>query len=293
MTTPTPHPGGSPIRADVHMHTSHSHGQASTQDMYEAAVKAGLTIIGFSEHSPRPAGYAYVADYQEKLRAGFPQYVAEVQALCERGKEQGVTVLLGLEVDYIAGQEEFAAALCREYPYDYIIGGLHFQGTWGFDGPGGEWAGLNRAARYNIYARYYQDLARMCGTGLFHIAAHPDLVKIHSVAEFRAWLETPEALPLVSTALEAMRDQGMAMEISSAGLRKDCREIYPGPDIMALAAEVGVRISFGADAHCTNTPAYAFDALARYAASYGYKESTIFVGGEPQPLPFTVPDILK
>ena len=274
------------------MHTWHSHGQASTQDMYEAAVKAGLTIIGFSEHSPRPAGYAYATDYQEKLRAAFSQYVAEVCALRDRGREEGIMVLLGLEVDYVAGQEEFATALCHEYPYDYIIGGLHFQGTWGFDGPSGEWSGLNRAARYGVYARYYQDLARMCHTGLFHIAAHPDLVKIHSVADFTAWLDTPEALPLVRTALEAIKAQGMAMEISSAGLRKDCHEIYPGPVIMGLAAEVGVRISFGADAHCTNTPAYAFDALARYAASYGYTESTLFVGGTPHPLPFIPPSIL-
>ena len=110
MILPLPRPGGSPIQADVHMHTWHSHGQASTQDMYEAAVKAGLTIIGFSEHSPRPVGYAYATDYQEKLRAAFSQYVGEVCALRDRGREEGIMVLLGLEVDYVAQAAAIAQA---------------------------------------------------------------------------------------------------------------------------------------------------------------------------------------
>ncbi|MDE7065343.1 MAG: histidinol-phosphatase, partial [Desulfovibrionaceae bacterium] len=73
---------------------------------------------------------------------------------------------------------------------------------------------------------------------------------------------------------------GMAMEISSAGLRKACREIYPGPVIMGLAADLGVPVTFGSDAHNVDDVAYGFDQLAAYARSFGYDKSVWFRKGE-------------
>lgn len=277
------------ILADLHLHTRHSHGQAATEAMFLAARLKRLSTIGFAEHSPRPAGYVYPTDYQDRLISEFAQYVREVQDLAERAALNGITVLLGLEADHIPGQESFTAALCRSYPFDYIIGGLHFQGDWGFDFSADDWAGLSEDERFAVYARYYRDLATMCQTRLFQIAAHPDLIKIFSVESFRAWLDTDEALPLIREALTAMKDNNVIMEVSSAGLRKPCKEIYPGPRIMALAAEMELPISFASDAHCTNTPAYAFDRLARYAAGYGYRHSCVPVKGVVRRLPFSIP----
>lgn len=278
-----------PICADVHAHTWHSHGQASVADMYEAARDKGLSIFGFSEHSPRPDGYTYPSDYQEKLNSRFSQYVTEVRDAARRGAAESVAVLLGLEVDYIPGREEYAKALCESHPFDYIIGGLHFQGTWGFDFTADDWTPMAEEERFAAYRRYYADLASMCGTGLFHIAAHPDLIKLFTVDTFNRWLDTGEALPFIRRALTAMKDNGVIMEISSAGLRKPCKEIYPGPRIMALAAEFALPVSFASDAHCTNTPAYAFDELARYAAAFGYTHSSIVREGRAETLPFAPP----
>jgi histidinol-phosphatase (PHP family) len=281
-----------PVIVDLHAHTHHSHGQASTEAMYLAAKDKGLKIFGFSEHSPRPEGYLYPTDYQEKLISRFEQYVDEVRAVAARGKEEGLTVLLGLEVDYIRGQEAYAADLCRRHPFDYIIGGLHYQGTWGFDFSADDWAPLSRNDRFAIYTRYYDDLASMCATGLFHIAAHPDLIKLFSVNDFNAWLESAAALAKVKEALQAIKDNHMLMEVSSAGLRKPCKEIYPGPKIMALAAAMKLSISFASDAHCTDTPGYAFAELARYAAGFGYAESMVAQGGAMRAVPFSAPPAL-
>ena len=84
-----------------------------------------------------------------------------------------------------------------------------------------------------------------------------------------------------------MKDNGVIMEISSAGLRKPCKEIYPGPKIMALAATLGLAVSFASDAHCTGTPAFAFDQLARYASGFGYTHSQIVVNGAAQTMSFS------
>jgi histidinol-phosphatase (PHP family) len=247
--------------------------------MFEAACRAGLAVFGFTEHSPRPPEFLYPKDYQETLSRRLPDYVAEVLALKELGRERGITILLGLELDYFPGRESFAAEVARAYPFDYIIGGLHFQGTWGFDFTPDDWKDLGRKERFAIYARYYQDLASMCRSGLFTIAAHPDIIKIFSPDSFRDWLETESALSLIREALTALREAGMLMEVSSAGLRRACNEIHPAPAVMRLARELGVSISFGSDAHCANTPAFAFDALARYARDFGYEESVVIAQG--------------
>jgi histidinol-phosphatase (PHP family) len=257
--------------------------------MFRAAAQRGLKIIGFSEHSPRPNGYVYPSDYQEKLISEFPDYVREVAEMATVGSREGITVALGLEVDYIPGQEAFADSLRKAYPFDYIIGGLHFQRSWGFDFAAADWEAMRLDEKYNAYARYYLDLAAMCRTGMFHIAAHPDLIKLFSVETFRAWLDTKGALPVILTALAAMKEHGVIMEVSSAGLRKPCREIYPCPLIMRLSADMELPISFASDAHCVNTPAYAFDELARYAAAFGYTHSQVVIRGEARSIPFSVP----
>ena len=55
---------------------------------------------------------------------------------------------------------------------------------------------------------------------------------------------------------------------------------------MRLAAELGVNISFGSDAHATADVAFGFDRLAAYARSFGYAQSVIFVDRKPRFLPF-------
>jgi len=44
----------------------------------------------------------------------------------------------------------------------------------------------------------------------------------------------------------------VAIELNTAGLRKECKEIYPSPRIVHMAAQLGVPITFGSDAHAPN-----------------------------------------
>ena len=136
------------------------------------------------------------------------------------------------------------------------------------------------------YASEVMQLRALSGSPKVLLAAHPDIIKLSSVDVFHQGLAMPESLALISVALTAIRDNGLVMEISSAGLRKPCNEIYPHPAIMKLASDLGVQISFGSDAHCPNTPAYAFDQLEAYARSYGYTSSVIFENRTPRAFGF-------
>lgn len=264
------------ITVDLHSHTRNAHGKDTVEAMAASAFAKGLKIFGFSEHSLRPEGYVYPSDYQPKLRAKFPFYLAEVAAERERyaGRMQ---VLLALELDYMVAEKAYAAKAATAENYDYVIGGLHFQGTWGFDCTATDWTDLADATCREHFLRYYHDLADMAETGLFQIAAHPDLIKIFRKETFAAWIKTPDAREAARAALLAMKKNGMAMEISSAALRKGLGEPYPCREIMALARDMDLPVSFGSDAHAAVDVAYGFDTLAAYAAEFGYTESAVFV----------------
>ncbi|MBQ4132881.1 MAG: histidinol-phosphatase [Desulfovibrionaceae bacterium] len=262
------------IKIDLHNHTSHSHGQSSVEEMYNAAKENGLEIMGFSEHSPRPAAYSYPTEYRDHLAATFEQYIQSVQAL--KQLPDGPKVLLGLEMDYFPSEESFIRETISKYDYDYIIGGLHFLGTWGFDHSREDWQPLSEDEKCAFYAEYYETLIKMAQSGLMNIAAHPDLIKLFSIDTFREWVQESSAKNLIRRAIAAIMENNMAMEISSAGLRKPCKEIYPGPAVMEIAAELNVPITFASDAHHFGHVAHAFDRLAAYAADYGYTESVYY-----------------
>ena len=264
------------ITADLHTHTRYSHGKSTAREMFAAGKERGITLHGFSEHSPRPEGYDYPSEYRAGLIRAYPDYVREVLELKEQHPGQ---VLLGMEMDWMEAELDFVQKSIRAYDFDYLIGSVHFVGTWGYDFTAEDWQALSFDQREAYYESYFRALARMAASRLFNIAAHLDLIKIFSIDTFRRWLTRHDGLDLVRESLVAIRDAGMSMEISSAGLRKPCREIYPGPAIMRLAADLRVPVVFGSDAHQSAEMAFAFDKLARYAASFGIERGECVIGG--------------
>lgn len=263
------------VTVDLHSHTRHSHAKDTVAAMAAAAFARGMDIFGFSEHSPRPSAYGYPSDYQEKLAAGFHSYVGEVLAEKERYRGR-MDLLLALEMDYMPAENAFAYESAAAYPYEYVIGSVHFQGLWGFDFAAADWAGLSEPARIEIFDRYYRDQQSMAETGLFQIAGHPDLIKLFCKDSFHNWIKTRDAKERVRETLVAMKKNGMAMEVSSAAIRKGLGEPYPCPAIMRMAFDLDLPIAFGSDTHSVADVAFGLDSLAEYARSFGYTEHAFF-----------------
>lgn len=273
--------------ADLHLHTCYSHGVHTPWEMYVAANNRGLGLIGFSEHSPRPAGFNYTHEYREHLTRYFPRYINEVLKLKEYARQtDGCQVLLGLEMDWLNGELDFITRACRAHDYSYLIGSVHFIDKWGFDDGAEPWQKADRETCFNWYERYFASWHDMLASGLFQIAAHPDLIKIFSVDAFSEWLQKPESLAIINNCLLTLQKNGMAMEISSAGLRKACKQIYPAPPIMRIAAELHLNISLASDAHNMRDTGADFDALIEYAKSFGFTSQTIFDHGQTRQIPF-------
>ncbi len=272
------------ITVDMHSHTLFSHAKDSVAGMAAAAAKSGMRVFGFSEHSPRAEGYNYTNEYRERLRTGFPEYLSQVKELRERWNQapddaKPLRVLLGLEVDWMPNERSFIEHMIALEPsWDYLIGSVHFLGTWGFDDLKADWDILDDDACFAKYDAYFLTLKNMAESRLMDIAAHPDLIKIFSADRFHAWLKRTEALLRIEEALKAIKASGMSMEVSAAGLRKPCSEIYPCPAIMRMAADMDIPISFASDSHCVEQVSWKFDELAAYARLFGYKTSRYYVG---------------
>jgi histidinol-phosphatase (PHP family) len=253
---------------DYHMHTPLCrHAVGEPVEYARQAWELGFTEIGFSDHSPMKQDDF---DNWRMRNDQLDEYVAKVEAA--RRELPELSIRLALEVDYLPGQEDWIRELAGRHPWDYFIGSVHYvSDTWDIDNPYklSEWK--NRDA-YDVWRVYFERLTMAAESGLFEIIGHCDLPKKfgHRPAQ--------DCTPLYESFLSAVKKAGIAIELNTAGLRKDCREIYPSPAVLQLAFKKGVPITFGSDAHDPKEVGMNFADAIKLARQTGYQETCQFKG---------------
>jgi histidinol-phosphatase (PHP family) len=252
--------------ADYHMHTPLCRHATGAPDDYAAhAAAVGLAEIGFSDHSPMPRDDF---DNWRMYAAQLDEYVAQVR---QAQKDfPNLTIRLALEVDYLPGCEDWIRALAARHPWDYFIGSVHYvSDAWAIDDPQklSEWKHRNAG---EVWAAYFDRLTMAAETGFFEIIGHVDLPKKFGHCP------PPDCTALYEKLLNAAKKHDCAIELNTAGLRKDCREIYPSRQILELAFQKGVPITFGSDAHAPGEVGMNFAEAIRLARGVGYQESCRF-----------------
>jgi histidinol-phosphatase (PHP family) len=204
-----------------------------------AAQQAGIEELGCSEHVYR------FTDALEIWRHPFWEEQArdDLDAYCEFVRT--TPLRLGLEVDFVPGAEDRTANLLERCDLDYVIGSVHFLGDRAVDHDGYDiWE--HEGDAHTVWRRYFHTLAEAARCGLFDILAHPDLVKMwggarpHPARDPRFYYEP---------AVEAVAESGVAVEVSTAGLRKPVGEIYPSPAFATMCVEAGTAFALSSDAH--------------------------------------------
>ncbi|HXR60861.1 MAG TPA: histidinol-phosphatase, partial [Solirubrobacterales bacterium] len=228
----------------------------------------GIAELGVSEHIHR---------FRQALELwSHPfwqeQAVDDLDAYCEFVR--GTPLRLGLECDYIAGAEERTAALLEERDFDYVVGSVHFigEGNAAIDHKGFDvWEGNGDPDE--IWRRYFEQLAACARSGLFDILAHPDLVKVWGRAT-----PLPERDPraFYEPAVEAIAESGIAVEISTAGLRKPVGELYPSRRFAELCVEAGVSFALSSDAHLPEQVGFEYERAVRFMDELGIGEICVF-----------------
>ncbi len=213
---------------------------ALTEHLFRFA-QADRLLRGFWEQEPDTALRASMAEYFEAhAHADLDAYVSCV----EEAKAAGLPVVLGLEVDYYRGQMDQVAQMLAGYPFDVLLGSVHWIGTWRFDDLSdpvsmAQWSVREVDAVWDGYVSAVEELA---ASGTCDVLAHPDLVK---VAGHRP--EHPEEC--WDRLTEAAVSSGMAAEMSSAGWRKPVNEAYPAKGLLARLVARGVPLTTASDAH--------------------------------------------
>lgn len=264
---------------DYHNHTTRcGHAEGTMEQYVEQAISLGLAEIGFSDHVPLyflppERRDATLAMTQEQL----PEYVESVLALRQR-YESRIQVRLGLEADYFPGYEDELRHILAPYPWDYVYGSVHFLGDWGFDDP----RHLDRYDRWDIdelYAHYFDHVKAAAASGIFDVMGHLDLVKKFGHRPHA------DASALYESVARTLKEAGVAVEVSTAGLRKPVGEIYPGPQLLAECGRQGVPATTSSDSHKPSEVGKDLDKAVAALREAGYREIVRFERRQKIPTP--------
>ena len=237
----------------------------------EAAAGAGIEDLGVSEHVYR---------FRQALGVWRHPFwvenaVDDLDAYCEF--VAATPLRLGLECDFVRGAEDRIASLLEGRDFDYVVGSVHFigEGDAAVDHEGFDvWEG--DADAEEIWRRYFEQLAAAARSGLFDILAHPDLVKVWGRArplperDLRAFYEP---------AVEAIAESGIAVEVSTAGLRKPVGELYPSRRFAEMCVEAGAAFALSSDAHLPEQVGFEYERAARFLDELGISEICVFEQG--------------
>jgi histidinol-phosphatase (PHP family) len=258
------------------------HTPANAERYRAVAEERGIAELGVSEHIYRfrqaldvwrhPFWAAYAHD-------DLDEYCAFVR--------QQTDLRLGIEADFVPGAEDRTANLLEARDFDYVVGSVHFvrEGAVDMDD-----YSVWRSGRSpeQIWTRYFQTIAESARSGLFDIVAHPDLVKYWTPP-------TPPTKPAPSTpadprrrrpdgdlrryyepAIEAIADSGVAVEVSTAGLRKPAGELYPAPAFLEMCLQAGVPVALSSDAHRAEDVGADYEQALELLDRLGARELCVF-----------------
>ena len=222
----------------------------------ETALGRGADEVGFTEHLYRCSESADVLgefwadeplrDLAEQTRAfviedrtlSLEGYVAAVLA----AQARGLPVKLGLEVDFFPQSIESVLALLEPYPWDFLIGSIHWVGGWAVDHDGAAFE-FDRRGIDRAYEDYFEWETALAASGTVDVLAHADVVKKHGHRPERPPIE------LYNKVARAAAASTTAVEVSTSGLYKPAGEMYPAPDFLKACHEHGVEITLASDAH--------------------------------------------
>lgn len=249
---------------DYHLHVvAHADRPMTVENILtycEAAKRRGIRQMGVTEHD------RYLDDI-------------DLDAFYEaRERSSDVGLRLGIEVDFVPGQEEQMEYYATALPYDYVIGSVHRVSGEEVDNPGDR-SIYERLGSYELYEAYFKNVRRAALSGRFEVLGHPDLVKI-----FRTQPEE-DIEPMLEESADAVAESGIVVDVNTAGLRKPVGEIYPSRRLLEMFYRRGVPIILSSDAHAPEEVGAGYEESLALVRDVGYREVVVFKDRERDTLP--------
>jgi histidinol-phosphatase (PHP family) len=244
---------------------------AANADRYRTvASERGIAELGVAEHI-----YRFAAALDVWAHPFWrPWATDDLDAYCAFVREE-TDLRLGIEADFIPGREDRMAALLEAREWDYVVGSVHFVADMAVD-LDDEWDIWRRGeSPEKVWTRYFEWVAEAARTGMYDIMAHPDLVKVHGEGRPRP---DGDLRRYYEPAVEAFADAGVAVEVSTAGLRKPVRELYPSRAFLEMVVDAGCPIALSSDAHVPDQLGYRYEDAVAELAGLGITQLSVFEG---------------
>lgn len=260
---------------DYHVHTKRcGHASGEDREYVEAAIEKGLKELGFADHIPR---FYHPENTKVTERGMSPadleEYVRTIQDLKAAYPE--IRIKLGLEVDFAPGWEDRAFKLIEPYPWDYLLGSVHFIPEWNYGYIGYE----KEHTPGEIFAAYFAKVAAMAESGRFDILAHIDLPR-----RFFPRLPEAEMAELYQALAVRLGKAGAVVELNTFGIRSARREgvgVFPEAYLLRLCRQYGVQVTLGSDAHVPCDVAADFQSAVDQLKLVGYNRLVTYERRRP------------
>jgi histidinol-phosphatase (PHP family) len=234
----------------------------------EVATERGITELGVSEHV-----YRFRQALEVWQHPFWRQWAVEDLDDYAAFVREETDLRLGLELDFIPGREDRLANLLEGVEWDYVIGSVHFVGDFAVD-LDDEFDVWRRAgSAEQVWRRYFGMVAEAARSGLYDIMAHPDLVRVWGSGrpdpdgDLRRFYEP---------AVEAFAEAGVAVEVSTAGLRKPLGEPYPSRAFLEMVVDAGCPIALSSDAHVADDLGHGYERALELLDAVGVREIAVF-----------------
>ena len=241
---------------------------ANAERYRTVASERGIEELGVSEHVYRFRQALDVWDHpfwRAWARDDLDDYAAFVR--------EETDLRLGIEADFVPGREDRMATLLEAREWDYVIGSVHFVGEAAvdLDDAWDVWRRGESADR--VWRRYFEWVAEAARSGLFDVMAHPDLVKVHGASRPRP---DGDLRRFYEPAVEAFAEAGVAVEMSTAGLRKEAGELYPSRALLEMLVDAGCPIALSSDAHVPDQLGFRYEEAVEALTDAGVREICVF-----------------
>lgn len=236
------------------------------------AANRAVSEIAITEHVHRfteARTWHENAWWQGEATEDIDEYCAAIAD----AQASGLPVLLGVEMDWLPERQDEIARFLDGRPFDIVLGSVHWLGALAVDHP--DYPAWDKHPPERVWDEYLTQLVAAAQSGLFDVLAHPDLPKVFGVT-------MPATLgDRLDEATAAIAASGIAIECSSAGLRKPVRELYPEPSWLASLCAAGVPATLASDAHNPEDVARDYPSAVASLRAAGYSTITRFSGRVP------------
>ncbi len=256
------------LRPDEREYTAAEHFTAGNVERYRAAAEEhGIQELGVAEHI-----YRFAAALEVWEHPFWREYAHDdLDAYCGFVREE-TDLRLGIEADYVPGREDRIANLLESRDWDFVVGSVHFLRDRSLDTHDYSiWGGGESAEK--IWRRYFETVAESARSGLYDVIAHPDLVKVWGEQAPRP---DKDLRFFYEPAVEAFAEAGVAVELSTAGLRKPVAELYPSRPYLEMVLDAGCPIALSSDAHVPEQVGFRYEEALELLEELGVRDLAVF-----------------